>query len=35
LLEAGANPKRKNSLGENAFILAKSNADILALLNKY
>jgi ankyrin repeat protein len=35
LLEAGANPKRKNNQGENAFTLAKTNADILALLNKY
>lgn len=35
LLEAGANPKRKSNQGENAFALAKSKDDILALLNKY
>ncbi len=35
LLDAGANPKRKNNQGENSFYLAKSKADILPLLKKY
>lgn len=35
LLNAGANPKRKNNQGEDAFTLAKYNADILAILNEY
>jgi len=35
LLEAGANPRRKNNQGDDAFALAKSKADILSLLDKY
>jgi len=35
LLDAGANPKRKNDKGENSFDLAKSKPSILAILNKY
>lgn len=35
LLAAGANPKRKNNQGENSFDLARSNIEVLDLLNKY
>lgn len=35
LLKSGANPKRKNESGENAFDLAKDQPDILALLQRY
>ncbi|MFT7006177.1 MAG: ankyrin repeat protein [Colwellia sp.] len=35
LLDAGANPKRKNNQGENSFDLAKSKADILTILKQY
>jgi len=34
LLKAGANPRRKNEKGENAFDLAKGDKQILALLNQ-
>ncbi|MDX2369199.1 MAG: ankyrin repeat domain-containing protein [Colwellia sp.] len=35
LLDAGANPKRKNNQNENSFDLAESKADILTLLKKH